>query len=453
MLKMYSVSTNIRWVIALLLLTTIGCSASRESGRAGTEWTSDCSQVEGESHEASENVKVLVDYLGADYVDADNQVQTYTAYDRLLYLDCNGIYQPGAATSWAPSDSGRTWVFDLREDLFDSNGNTIDAPALAMHYRMYRDKPFNVSAEALEPYKLAISFGRKHDQVPPGLLTYRFAVPVENKSGIVLASLTPEEDIRDRMEYDVEAVITRDPEIIAYANLRPEWTSMPLAWDRSYVLLVGAQENKPLTLPRSVVEDLAQSVSGPDIREHATDKFWAATAGCEAYLKEFESAISAPGPQYKQEIVDHYNMDTFLLSYSAQDAMTRTLAERIVALSSGAIDIAGSDSLQMLMHFDDGKRKWVAHEMDRIARTGLKPIHAMVGVLPLISMSRCDQVLSFYESGLVYSMRLRADQHLLVLPILDMRPRILIRDKRLRVVQDARNVMLLSVPELSTEEQ
>ncbi|MEM8487898.1 MAG: hypothetical protein AAF564_20270 [Bacteroidota bacterium] len=385
-----------------------------------------------------------------DFADDGYQVRAYNPFDRLIYLDCNDTIQPGAAISWHTPDAGKTWIFDLRQDLIDENGIALDATALAQHFLKSRNNAFKVSSEALDTYRLAIAFDQPSLKLPPVLLLPRFAIPVANTAGVITVASKPGDDIRDRMDSDAGAVITADPKVIEYAALRPEWTSMPLGWDKTYALVIAGKNNKPATLPEAVVHDLYQSVAGPDVRQRGSKVFWASSSDCDSVnvYQVFEDFR----PEQLKQADAHYNAATYLLKYDAQDVRARSLAERLVALSSGAIDIPGADSMRMLMQIGDEERRWIAHVSGRSVRPGLKAVHAVIGGFSHQTLSRCNDTQMLY-ADMAPLLQLKPDQKLLFLPIVDMRPRILIRDKRLQVVQDARNVVLLSIPGQKTEEE
>lgn len=437
-------------MLLLLVLAGAGCSASREGVEKGGDWLSACTQVAGVSHEASGSVTVIEDHL-IDVANNGYQVRAHNPHDRLVYLDCNDTYQPGAAASWHTPDAGKTWIFDLRQDLIDENGNALDAAALVEHFRQSPDNPFKASLEAIGTHRLAISFDKPSFELPAGILSFPFAIPVANTAGVVTSvGPKPGEDIRDRMESDAGAVITTDPQIIEYAALRPEWIARPLEWDRTYVLVIAGQDNKPATLPKAVVDDLYQSVAGPDVRRHGSSAFWTSSSACDSF-EVFQESEHLGHEQMKQ-VDAHYTADTYQLDYAAQDGLARSLAERLVALSSGAIDVAGADSVRWMMQFHTEGGQWVAHGSDRFAGPNVKAVHAVILGFPGHTLSRCDDTQMLY-ADMAQLLQLKPGQKLLFLPIVDMRPRILIRDKRLHVVQDARKVVLLSIPIQMKEEE
>ncbi len=405
---------------------------------AGGDWINDCVEVEGNAGSTTENAAVLVD-RGADLGAAlsEPQVQLYNRFNRLVYMHCNGTYQPGAAKSWTSPDGGQTWVFDIRQDLRGDNNQLLDAVAIAAHFEQSRDLPQNVSSVALSPFQLALTFEQHYPDFPPEVLSLAFAVPVANQTDITLLTRSPGEDIRDKMDMDLGAVVTINPTFIEYADLRPDWMSVPLAWDRTQVLIIAAQAGKPVSIPSSIIDDLYHSVASPDVRRPTGDAFWFSSEACDA------SATIEP-------LSDFYATDTYLLNYLARDDIGRMLSERLVALSSGAIDVPGVPALNALMQFESEEKRWVAQKLDRVERNGQQFGHAAVVTLPLRSMVGCEGSALMYKAY-AEMLNLKPKQKLLVLPVLDMRPRMLIRDRHLRVAQDGKNVVFLSTPGTSGE--
>ena len=51
-------------------------------------------------------------------------------FDALTFIDADGTLQPALAASWSVNPDGRTWVFNLREDIAFSNGMPFDSSAI-----------------------------------------------------------------------------------------------------------------------------------------------------------------------------------------------------------------------------------------------------------------------------------------------------------------------------------
>ncbi len=75
-------------------------------------------------------------------------------FDNLVYLDAAGEPQPWLAKSWTISPDGKTYVFQLREDVTFSDGSRFDAEALRTNLEHMRDPATRspLAARYIAPY-------------------------------------------------------------------------------------------------------------------------------------------------------------------------------------------------------------------------------------------------------------------------------------------------------------
>ena len=64
-------------------------------------------------------------------------------------------------------------------------------------------------------------------------------------------------DQRDLLDAGVDLLVTDDPGAVAYAATRADFSSVPLPWDRTYVLLAPV----PVRAPAPILEDLARGLA------------------------------------------------------------------------------------------------------------------------------------------------------------------------------------------------
>src|SRR5439155_581463 len=76
-------------------------------------------------------------------------------------------------------------------------------------------------------------------------------------------------DQRDLLDAGVDLLVTDDPGAVAYAATRADFSSVPLPWDRTYVLLAPV----PVRAPAPILEDLARHVVRVEARP-ASPPFW-----------------------------------------------------------------------------------------------------------------------------------------------------------------------------------
>ncbi len=115
-----------------------------------------------------------------------------------------------------------------------------------------------------------------------------------------------------------DVVVTRDPELLAYAERRGEYRSVPLVWDRTYVLLVPAADSMVAIPSPADRDELARDAVRADARGAEPPLPWPGEHACLG-----PSAAPAPSPPA-------------VLAYAEGDPIARQLAARIVALANPA---------------------------------------------------------------------------------------------------------------------
>ena len=137
----------------------------------------------------------------------------------------------------------------------------------------------------------------------------------------LLVHRVPARDARDAIDAGVDVLLTGDPEAIAYAATRADLTSLPSAWNRTYVLLVRA--DPPSDAERAPARDtLRGELATGAVRVEARPATASRADSCVAR----EGATPTPdgiAPAARPRIV-----------YSRTDDVARALAARLVALGS-----------------------------------------------------------------------------------------------------------------------
>jgi hypothetical protein len=110
-----------------------------------------------------------------------------------------------------------------------------------------------------------------------------------------------------------DVVVTRDPDVLAYAESGASYFIVALPWNRTYLLVTADSAS---IIPSEADRDaLARNAVTGDVRGAAQPFAWLADAGCAA---PFAPSLATPRP---------------VVAYPAGDAIARQLAERIVALA------------------------------------------------------------------------------------------------------------------------
>ena len=160
----------------------------------------------------------------------------------LIRLDCFGVARPGAAESWTPDSSHRTWTFVLAPSALD-----VTAAGAAAEWTTRPDAATTlryagvVSAIPLDDRRLVVTLDRPTDSVPalfadPSLGLVTDSLP---PTGTTFAPRRPASgDPRDALDASADILRTGDPAILEYARTRPDFTVHPLPWSSTYVLVV-----------------------------------------------------------------------------------------------------------------------------------------------------------------------------------------------------------------------
>jgi hypothetical protein len=121
---------------------------------------------------------------------------------------------------------------------------------------------------------------------------------------------------RDALDAGVDILVTDDPAIASYAIQRDEFQTLPLPWDRTYVVLtaVSPARSVDVNLRLTLAQLLADAVRA-DSRVAARPFWWETTDQCTA-------EAMAPARASTSRVV-----------YLSGDRVARGLAERLVALA------------------------------------------------------------------------------------------------------------------------
>jgi hypothetical protein len=231
-------------------------------------------------------------------------------------LDCTGQPSPGAAKSWSPDVSGRSWTLVLAESAPDA-GDIVArwrVPAAAEALRSAGVR----WAIPLDLRRLVVELEQPSTTVPAVLSDPALAVPADS-SGPALALAPSAADPRDALERGASVLRTSDPDLLAYARRKTELRVVALPWSRTYALVLrpGA------TLTLSAASDsaalragLAKDVVPAESRPAEPPFWWQATGSC-GPVPAAATAARATGP----------------LLYPEGDSVAAAIAARLVALS------------------------------------------------------------------------------------------------------------------------
>ena len=271
-------------------------------------------------------------------------------YETLVRVDCNEYVRPGLAAAWRRSIDGRTWIVALRPDARFTDGTPVTAQSvlslwsrdgvggdLRPHVNRLVQSVIAIDDETLAillrsprvdaPYALAHTdlaiakpvsgaawpLGTRSTQVTSD----RASTTITTASGTSIRFLAPRGDPRDRLDESVDLMITRDRAALDYAATLPQFQSVPLAWQRTQVLLSPG----PAPTSPSLSEDARQTLASDAVRGEARSAvgpfWWQGVTDCEV------APPRAPEPGWRS---------SGRVVYDATDGAARDLAERLVGL-------------------------------------------------------------------------------------------------------------------------
>jgi len=264
-------------------------------------------------------------------------------YETLLRLDCEGRLHPALAAVWSTPDGGRTWTLTIADsarfwdgvpvgarDVIAAWGTAISAVAEStaatgdhtLTVRLRRpapEGPVAIADPALAVAKrvpgIAWPIGTGAYWVS-GVTADLTAAPVGGARRPVLRWRPAGGDQRDLLDAGVDLLVTDDPGAVAYAATRADFSSVPLPWDRTYVLLAPV----PVRAPAPILEDLARHAVRVEARP-ASPPFWWQDSTCGAGPPPGTASIVRSGSA---------------IVFVQGDAVARDLADRLVALSLDA---------------------------------------------------------------------------------------------------------------------
>jgi hypothetical protein len=293
-------------------------------------------------------------------------------YETLVRADCIGRVGPGLAASWQLDANGRTWILALRENARFSDGTPVAAAdvraswtrggigdelrpqvsRLVQSVALVSDRALAITLRsqrvdvpvALAHPDLAIAKPVTDSPWPLGTRSSRIAsegaTPVDGAATAVTVArdslpairfLVAPGDPRDLLDQGVDLLLTRNPAALGYAAAQPQFQFVPLAWQRTYVLLTPGRSRSSPSLSEDQRQVLADDAVRGEARGARGPFWWQTSADCEVALSPPRNQ-SSPIPR---------------IVYDASDEAARDLAERAVGLvrASGPAATAFLDAL------------------------------------------------------------------------------------------------------------
>lgn len=301
-------------------------------------------------------------------------------YETLITVDCLGAVRACLAVSWDRGDGGRRWTFEVRKEARFWDGTPVTAHDIMESWRYTVLYPTSGSSTewgaGIDSVTTAgdrilnVYFKERHREVPLVLSAPQYAVAkstwesrwplgsgpyrivsaerespwaswrtitVQPASGrkepVIRFVEASRRDARDLLEGGVDLMVTSDPVVIEYAGDRKRFSTVPLPWDRIYLLLsrsrVGEMrwDHSLDDVPEDFSDGLARDAVRGDARGFKPPSWWENLGRC--------GYPSITPPRFPLEPKGTYPLSgKRRILYNENDHVARDLAERIVALSA-----------------------------------------------------------------------------------------------------------------------
>lgn len=312
-------------------------------------------------------------------------------YETLVRVDCEGRMVAALARAWASDDGGRTWTFTLA-DARDWGGRTVTAAHVGESWVAAGERaprlraltvvddgtltvelPGPVDASFFAHPALAVRTTLGDDgwaigsgPLRPEARTGASTLLLRSAAGRAVELRWGAPDAQAALAAGADLLVTSDPDALAYARAATGLRTAPLAFDRTYVLVVPGGEvasapdaGERTSLARDAVRADARGAPGP-----------ALLCG--------EGSSGGPAAPARPPRVVH----------AADDPVARALAERWVALEGGVAASLGAQAFDAALRRSDEGAYVVAlprapgDEADLCA--SLPTLARVAAVLPLI---------------------------------------------------------------------
>ncbi len=437
------------YMLVLCLPVLFSSCSSQRPVEIGSTFSPSCRLVTGESA-LDREIVIGVDPAVLSGISAVSEMAPAMSSrrSRLAVLDCEGTLQLGAASGWKKMDEGKSWHFDLHQTLYPAD--TFSLPAKPLTASDLTEKwEHNISKfealegiEALSAYEIVFHLKDAQNSFPLLLISPHFSLDVQGAQPGIVKRLDPSADARDVLEDDsgIVGLITMNQDVIEYAFSQPAWISRPLPWDRSYVMVTKsntpAESDTSPVFPVSISSSFVRDVVTSKARVYQPSSWWDQASACGVSFGEGASVDLNP-------LNDRLN-----ILYPKADETARVLAERLTALASGAISVAGSDSLSALLpKMDSANYKWSAVPIP--SATGFDEVYIVS--LPRQVFDPC-LAMENLRSAMPWLFDQASGHPYTFIPLLDTRPTLIVRKGAVHVDVDGFGWLYVSHPSGGNQE-
>lgn len=278
-------------------------------------------------------------------------------YETLVRVNCEGFVAPGLAASWRWSGEQGKWIITLRQGARFSDGVPVTAADVVSAWTVednaeaLRPAPGRLirSVLAVDERTLEIVLRSRRIDVPTALAHTDLSVAKRQpgsswpqgtrsssvnstearRDGASVITLTgdntavltrfvvaPGRDGRDFLDDGADLLLTRDARTLSYAATLPQFMAVPLAWQRTEVLLVPGRSRDSNSLSEEARQALAREAVRGEARGAQGPFWWQTPLDCSQEFTPSRPAASTNGR----------------VVYDSGDNAARDLAERLVGL-------------------------------------------------------------------------------------------------------------------------
>jgi len=390
-------------------------------------------------------------------------------YETLASLDCLGNLQPVLSDVWSSEDDGRRWTFELMDGVRFWDGTPVTAQDVALSWQdaMSQGTPID-SVTVSSNDVLHVYFNRSYRQFPKILCGPAFSVAKNFPSPMILGSApyriyyptsamathnvflaepafgsgpvlrfidNTGPDARDMLARDIDLMITRDDEVVGYAQGQDGFEVLALEWDRVYILLSTSRIRELRrggsvgVIPMDFSERLARDAVRGDAQSYRSDSWWFDVVECRR----------KPGEGYPPVPKGAYYRPKKNILYDENDSVARDLAQRIIALAttdpSASADAA--TIVSAVPDLDDGSRLTAEGVSERTLAASLRAgvDFAYVVAIPIRPYDACDEARILLERA-PWLVTLAADLSASIVPLVETRRHLIVANGHVSVAID-----------------
>lgn len=342
---------------------------AEESG-AMTPTREGCGVLEGPSAPGGHFVFTLTDPVLPSHApiahNGSERVVFAQLYETLVQVDCAGQTKPGLAESWTAEEGDTVWIFTLREGARFWDGtritpddarrslsanlaqavNVLDARRVAVHltepdarFPKLLAHPSTAVSVTRPGWTWPIGSGpcrlRASDPAPLPDLTClpNLNHPAAPAWKSLTFRVTPDTDPRDLVVTDMDLTLIRDMDEVEFFNDAPGFRSVPLPWNRLYLLVCPPDMNS-LGADRWIMAaakmDVGRDVTAISARPWREIVF---PAGGQDRCPELRGPAAGTESARLDWNLEAKNLDQDVLAYPGNDSGAREMARRLGALA------------------------------------------------------------------------------------------------------------------------